>query len=111
LSNLARVRRSKRKSPKPKCAPLHRLSEDSTCTGQLDRFDREIVHYVLLWAPHGEGRDEDIYPTFGMTADQLVDRFHRIIDTSVPHLDRLAKSDRELLDKARQLSTIFGQPR
>jgi RNA polymerase sigma-70 factor (ECF subfamily) len=95
----------------PKCAPLHRLSEGDTCAGQLDWFDREIVRYVLLWAPHGEVWDEDVYPTFGMTVEQLVDRFRWIIATSVPRLGRLAKSDRELLDKARQLPSIFGQAR
>jgi RNA polymerase sigma-70 factor, ECF subfamily len=108
-NNTARVRRPKPKRAKPKCSPLHRLSEGDTCAGQLDWFDREIVRYVLLWAPHGEVWDEDVYPTFGMTVEQLVDRFHRIIDTSVPGLGHLAKSDRELLDKARQLPRIFGQ--
>jgi RNA polymerase sigma-70 factor (ECF subfamily) len=110
-NNAARGRRPTPQSATPKCAPLHRLSEGDTCTGQLDWFDREIVHYVLLWAPHGEVWDEDVYPTFGMTVEQLVDRFHRIIDTSVPGLGHLAKSDRELLDKARQLPMIFGQAR
>jgi RNA polymerase sigma-70 factor, ECF subfamily len=110
-NNTARVRHLKPKRVKPKCAPLQRLSEDGTCAGQLDWFDREIVRYVLLWAPHGEGRDEDVYPTFGMTVEQLVDRFHRIIHTSVPRLGSLTKSDRELLDKARQLPSIFGQVR
>jgi RNA polymerase sigma-70 factor, ECF subfamily len=105
-NNTARVRHLK-----PKYAPLHRLSEGGTCAGQLDWFDREIVRYVLLWAPYGEGRGEDVYPTFGMTVEQLVDRFHRIIDTSVPRLGRLTKSDCELLDKARQLPRIFGQAR
>lgn len=94
---------------KTKDAPLHRLSEGDTCAGQLDWFDREIVHYVLQWAPHGEMWDEDVYPMFGMTVEQLVDRFHRIIDASVPGLDRLAKSDRELVDKGRQLPAVFGQ--
>jgi hypothetical protein len=110
----ARARRPKpkrAKPAKPKCTPLHQLSEGGTCDGQLDWFDREIVRYVLLWAPHGEGRGEDVYPTFGMTVEQLIDRFHRIIDTSVPRLGRLAKPDRELLDKARQLPRIFGQAR
>jgi RNA polymerase sigma-70 factor, ECF subfamily len=90
-------------------APLHRLSESDPCARQLDWFDREIVRYVLLWLPYGEMRDEDVYPMFGMTAEQLVDRFHRIIATSVARLDRLAKSDRALLDKARQLPAVFGQ--
>jgi RNA polymerase sigma-70 factor, ECF subfamily len=90
-------------------APLRRLSESDPCVRQLDWFDREIVRYVLLWLPYGEMWDEDVYPMFGMTAEQLVDRFHRIIATSVPRLDRLAKSDRALLDKARQLPAVFGQ--
>ena len=95
----------------PKHAPLHRLSEGGTCAGQLDWFDREIVRYVLLWAPHGEMWNEDVYPRFGMTVERLVDRFHRIIDTSVPGMGRLVKSDRELLDEARQFPRIFGQAR
>ena len=95
----------------PECAPLQRFSEGGTCAGQLDWFDREIVRYVLLWAPYGEVWDEDVYPTFGMTVEELVDRFHRIIDTSVPLLGRVAKSDRELLDNARQLPRVFGQAR
>jgi len=95
----------------PKHPPLHRWGEGDTCAGQLDWFDREIVCYVLLWAPHGEVWDEDVYPMFGMTVEQLVDRFHRIIDISVLRLGCLAKSDRELLDKARQLPRIFGQAR
>jgi RNA polymerase sigma-70 factor, ECF subfamily len=110
-NNTARVRRPKPKREKPKCAPRHRLFEDGACAGQLDWFDREIIRYVLRWAPHGEGRDEDVYPAFGMTVEQLVDRFHRIIDTSVPRLGCLAKSDRELLDKARQLPRIFWEAR
>jgi RNA polymerase sigma-70 factor (ECF subfamily) len=90
-------------------APLRRLSESDPCVRQLDWFDREIVRYVLLWLPYGEMWDEDVYPMFGLTAEQLVDRFHRIIATSVPRLDRLAKSDRALLDKARQLPAVLGQ--
>jgi RNA polymerase sigma-70 factor, ECF subfamily len=91
-----------------KHAPLSRLSESDTCAGQLDWFDREIVCYVLLWAPYGELWNEDVYPVFGMTVEQLVDRFHRIIAMFVPRLGRLAKSDRELLEKARHLPRVLG---
>ena len=110
-NNTSRVPLPKPKRESPKCMPPQRVSEAGTCAGQLDWFDREIVRYVLLWAPYGEVWDEDVYPTFGMTVEELVDRFHRIIDTSVPLLGRVAKSDRELLDKARQLPRIFGQAR
>jgi RNA polymerase sigma-70 factor (ECF subfamily) len=84
---------------------------DDACAGQLDWFDRDILCFVLLWAPHSEMWDEDVYPRFGMTVEQLVERFHRVIDTSVPRLGRLAKRDRELLDRARHLPTIIWQAR
>jgi RNA polymerase sigma-70 factor, ECF subfamily len=105
-NNTARARR-----PKPKCDPPQQLSEGVTCADQLDQFDRDIVRYVLLWAPHGAGWDEFVYPTFGMTVEQLVGRFRQIIDTFVPRFGCLAKSDRELLDEARRLPSIFGQAR
>jgi RNA polymerase sigma-70 factor, ECF subfamily len=110
-NDTARARRSKPRLAKSKCAPLQQLSEGVTSADQLDRFDREIVRYVVMWAPHAGGWGEDVYTTFGMTVEQLLDRFQGIIDTSVPRLDRLAKSDRELLDKARQLPRIFGPAR
>jgi RNA polymerase sigma-70 factor (ECF subfamily) len=94
-----------------KQAPLHRLSESDTRAGQLDWFDREILRYVLLWATYGEMWDEDAYPKFGMTVEQLVDRFHLIIAKSLPRISRLGNADRELLDKARHLPQIFGQAR
>jgi len=90
-------------------APLQGLTQCDTCTRQLDWFDREIVRYVLLWAPHGEMWNEDVYPMFGMTVEQLLVRFHRIIATSVPGIGSLVQSDRELLDKACQLPRMFGQ--
>jgi RNA polymerase sigma-70 factor, ECF subfamily len=96
---------------RPKYAPPQQLSDGVTCADRLDQFDRDIVRYVLLWAPHGAGWDEFVYPTFGMTVEQLVERFHRIIDTCVPRFGCLARSDRELLDEARRLPRIFGQAR
>ena len=109
------VARRVHQSPAPeervtlKHTPRHRLSEGDVCASQLDWFDREIVRYVLLWGPEGDVWDEDVYPVFGMTVEQLVDRFHWIIATFVPRLGDLAKSDRELLDKVRNLPRIFGQ--
>ena len=110
-NNTPRARRPKPQRAKPKCTPLQQLSEGVTSADQLDRFDREIVRYVLMWAPHGGGWGEDVYTTFGMTVEQLLDKFHRIIGTSVPRLDRLGKSDRDLVEQARQLPMIYGQAR
>jgi RNA polymerase sigma-70 factor (ECF subfamily) len=110
-NNTALGRREMPQRATPKCAPLQRFAEGDTCAGQLDSFDREIVRYVLQWVPHGEMWDEDVYPMFGMTVEQLVDRYHRIIDASVSLLGSLAKPDRELVDKARRLPSIFRTAR
>jgi RNA polymerase sigma-70 factor, ECF subfamily len=92
-------------------SPLRPSSEADTCAWRLDWFEREILRFVLLWAPYGKLREEDVYPMFGMTAEQLVDKFHRIIATSVPRLDHVAQSDRELLDRAYHLLRTLGQAR
>jgi RNA polymerase sigma-70 factor, ECF subfamily len=105
-NNTTRERR-----PTPKYPPRQQLSEGNTSADQLDQFDRDIVRYVLLWAPHGAGWEEFVYPTFGMTVEQLVDRFRQIIDTFAPRFGCLATSDRELLDEARRLPRSFGQAR
>jgi RNA polymerase sigma-70 factor (ECF subfamily) len=110
-NNTTRVRREKPQRGTPKCAPLHQLAAADPLADQLDWFDREVVRFVVVWAPYVEMWDEDVYPMFGMTVEQLVETFHRIIDASVPRLGRLGKSDRKLLDKARELPSIFGQAR
>ena len=92
-------------------SPLRPLSGADTCACRLDWFEREILRFVLVWAPHGKLWDEDVYPMFGMTVEQLEDRFRSIVAALVPRLDHVAKADRELLDKARQLVRIFGQAR
>jgi RNA polymerase sigma-70 factor (ECF subfamily) len=94
-----------------KHAPLRPLSEADTCACRLDWFEREILRFVLVWAPHGKLWDEDVYPMFGMRAEQLVDRFRSIVAALVPRLDHVAQSGRELLDRACQLLGTLGQAR
>lgn len=93
----------------PKHGPRHPSFEGGGCASQLDWFDREIVRYVLQWAPEGDVWDEDVYPVFGMTVEQLVDRFRGIIATFLPRVGYLAQSDRELLARVRNLSRVFGE--
>ena len=82
-----------------------------TCACRLDWFEREILRFVVVWAPHGKLWDEDVYPMFGMRAEQLVDRFRSIVAALVPRLDHVAQSDRELLDTACHLLRTLGQAR
>lgn len=66
----------------------------------VGRFERDILRYMLLWAPHGVLYDEDIYPEFGMNVQQFRRRFAQIVWS----LDELAADDPEcnLLDEARR---------
>lgn len=48
--------------------------------GEVDRFDREIVEFLLAWAPYGDPPDDECFPTFGMTLDQLKDHVRRLIE-------------------------------
>jgi len=45
----------------------------------MDRFDQEILNFIRMWAPYGGPPEDEILPAFGMTPEQLVDRFHDII--------------------------------
>lgn len=77
--------------------------EWTVATGEmrrLDRFDRDIMRHMLLWAPHGVLYDEDIFPEFGMNVQQFRRRFARIVWS----LDSSAvdDEDRSLLDDARR---------
>ena len=66
----------------------------------MDWFDRGILQFVLAWAPYGGPRDADVFPQFGMTADELVARFNRIVATQIKHVGHLEDSDRLLLARA-----------
>ncbi|WP_328514754.1 ribosome silencing factor [Mycolicibacterium palauense] len=76
----------------------------------MDWFDRSIVEYVLAWGPHDAIDDEDTFPAFGMSADQLEQRFVRIIAGHAASRRRLDHADRELLGRARayQLQARLG---
>ena len=45
----------------------------------IDQFDRDILRYMLLWAPYGVLYDEDLYPQFGMNAHQFRHRFDDLV--------------------------------
>lgn len=66
----------------------------------MDWFDRQILQFVLQWAPHGVLHDEDTFPKFGMNVEQLIVRFSQIV--SAPVTTGLPEADRELLHAARQ---------
>lgn len=65
----------------------------------MDRFDRDILKYMLLWGPHGALDDEDLFPEFGMNVEQFRRRFvHLVASYDLRGLD---PADRDLVEGAR----------
>lgn len=67
----------------------------------MDRFDREILEFVLAWAPYGGACNEEAFPEFGMSARELRNRFSQILTATAGRPVRLSDDDRQLLDRAR----------
>ncbi|MDV3128547.1 hypothetical protein M1247_26815 [Mycobacterium sp. 21AC1] len=66
----------------------------------MDSFDRRILQFVLAWAPYGGPREDEVWNQFGMTVEQLRDRFSRLVTDLVARLRSLPATDRALVEKA-----------
>lgn len=64
---------------------------------RIDWFDRRIITTVLRWAPYGGLDDEEVFPEFGFSAAQLVERFRKIVVRLHRRQRTLTCYDRELL--------------
>ena len=61
----------------------------------LDRFDRDLMKFVVVWAPYGGPTDDELFPEFGISARQLRPRLQ---DIAVEYLSMpLNTNDRTLL--------------
>ncbi|MBJ8344330.1 hypothetical protein JGU72_06560 [Antrihabitans sp. YC2-6] len=67
----------------------------------MDRFDREILEFLLAWAPYGGPPAEEVLAEFGLSADQLDERLHRIVSTQ--RTSRLSADERQLALRAANL--------
>lgn len=63
----------------------------------MNWFDRQIVQFVLQWAPFGGPPKDDVLPRFGLSPEQLGIRFRAIVSTWSAHVSTLTVSERELL--------------
>jgi len=66
----------------------------------VDTFERDILQFVLAWAPYGGPREDDVWLQFGMTAEQLAGRFAKIVAGCVPRIRTLPNTDRCLVQRA-----------
>jgi len=46
---------------------------------QLDRFDRDLLTFVLSWAPYGGPPDNECFVEFGMSADRVRERCMEVV--------------------------------
>ena len=68
----------------------------------MDPFDRQIVQFVVRWAPFGGPPDEDVLPGFGLTPVELRRRFRQIVAEMTSTETTLSDEDTALLFKARR---------
>ena len=54
----------------------------------MDRFDRQILEFVRSWAPYGGPPADAVLEEFGLTQEELVDRFHLILATEAARRER-----------------------
>lgn len=64
----------------------------------IDAFDRELVKFVVNWAPYGRPPEDEVLPRFGVSSDHLD---QRVYDIAAAGLARnLCIDDRVLLLRA-----------
>ncbi len=68
----------------------------------VNKFDRSLIDYVLLWTPFGGPPEDEVFPQFGFRRAQLERRFCRIMLRMVADENVLTESDRELLGAVRR---------
>jgi hypothetical protein len=51
----------------------------------LERFDRDLLTFVLSWAPYGGPPEDECLIQFGMSAKRVRRRCHELICKARPH--------------------------
>ena len=68
---------------------------------KLDRFDRDLLAFLLSWAPYGGPPDNECFVEFGMNADRVRERCMEVVCTARP--GQYSDADRTLLLNASRL--------
>jgi len=61
------------------------MTARTTARRSVDRFDREVLQYVLLRAPYGPPPSDNCLPQFGIPAYRFDERFREIIAGYLGH--------------------------
>ncbi|MUM04034.1 hypothetical protein B5P44_04445 [Mycobacterium sp. CBMA 213] len=81
----------------------------SKCRGEeassdLTRYDRQLLQFLVNWAPFGGPTDEETMPEFGMSAIQLRERCRKIVISGLKRY--LCADDRVLLLRSAAACTV-----
>lgn len=58
------------------------LAQDTTpvqAVMRLDRYEREMLWFYVRWAPYGGPPEAEVFPEFGLSLAQFLDRVRQII--------------------------------
>jgi|1186.fasta_scaffold00633_4 hypothetical protein len=68
---------------------------------KLDRFDHDLLVFVLSWAPYGAPPGDECFVEFGMSPDRVHERCMQVVCTARP--DDFHDAERSLLLRASRL--------
>lgn len=66
----------------------------------MDSYDRDVMRFVLAWAPVGGPREDDVWVSFGVSVGQLGERFADAVMRCRLRAAALSDPDRDLLARA-----------
>jgi len=78
---------------------------------KLERFDRDLLTFVLSWAPYGGPPDDECLIQFGMSANRVRQRCHELIciarpsDYEAPEFQLLLSAARAAAADRRRVSS------
>jgi hypothetical protein len=77
------------------------LSGSKSGKRQLDRFDRDLLAFVLSWASYGGPPEDECFVEFGMSANRVRERCVEVVCATQPL--EYGDTERSLLLRASQL--------
>lgn len=82
--------------------------ESARFLDRLDSFDRQIVRFMIAWAPYAGPPDEECIPEFGLSAADLRERCVEIFTRGSSH--RFVERDDHLIAHAMRTLDIWSSP-
>jgi hypothetical protein len=68
--------------------------------GVLQRFERELLAWIVAWAPYGGAPDDETFPEFGLWATEVTDRATRLVCQRIGGEIPTPRADRALVAQA-----------